>query len=189
MIEDLPILDRINRWDEQSLRLIYKQHYKLLVAFGMQITGNIEEAEDAVQDVLLKTWQQHNNYKTEGQLRAYLFNAVRNRCLTMLDHHQVTQKHKEHVIREFREMEMESEETIALHKEEVYRQVFEAIDRMPDKQKEIFLLAIEGKQNKEIAEILQISVNTVKSQKRRGIDRLRDTLTPEALSILLLLLN
>ncbi len=184
----VPMLERINKWDENALRLIYKQHYKMLVAFGMQIIGNMEEAEDAVQDVLINTWQQHNSYKTQGQLRAYLFNAVRNRCLTLLEHQQVTISHQDRLRREYREMLLENDDTIALHKEEVYRQVFEAIDKMPGKQKEIFLLAIEGKQNREIAEILNISVNTVKSQKRRGFERLRDTLSQEALSIFLLLI-
>ena len=50
------MLESINRWDEQSLKLIYQYHYKMLVAFGMQILNNLEEAEDAVQDVILKTW-------------------------------------------------------------------------------------------------------------------------------------
>ena len=183
------MLESINRWDEQSLRLIYKQHYKLLVAFGMQVIGNIEEAEDAVQDVLFSTWQQHNTFQTEGQLRAYLYYAVRNRCLSMLSHHHVTIEHQAEIISEFREMAMEDDKTIALHKEEVYRQIFEAIDQMPVKQREIFLLTIEGKGNKEIASLLNITLNTVKSQKRRGIEKLRESLSPEALSILFLLLT
>ncbi len=182
-------IDRINQWDEQTLRLIYKQHYKMLVGFAMQLLGNLEEAEDAVQDVILNTWQQHNNYQTEGQFRVYLFNAVRNRCLSRLEHLQVTINHQDRLKREYREMMLEDSMTIALHKEEVYRQLFLAIDQMPDKQREIFLLAIEGKQNKEIADILKISVNTVKSQKRRGIERLRETLHPEALLLLSILLQ
>ena len=183
------MLESINRWDEQSLKLIYQYHYKMLVAFGMQILNNLEEAEDAVQDVILKTWQQKNTFETDGQLRAYLFNGVRNRCLTMMEHKQVVISHQERLQREFREMALEDNKTIALHKEEVYRQVFMAIDQLPEKQKEIFLLAIEGKQNKEISEILNLSVNTIKSQKRRGIERLRNMLNPEALLLLLALID
>lgn len=183
------MLESINKWDENALRLIYKQHYKLLVAFAMQILCCMEEAEDAVQDVLLNTWQQKNIFQTNGQLRAYLYNAVRNRCLTMLEHQQVTINHQERLRREYREMLLENDDTIALHKEEVYRQLFAAIDQMPEKQKQIFLLAIEGKQNREIAEILNISTNTVKSQKRRGIERLRETISPETLLLLILLIK
>ncbi len=186
---DVPaILECINQWDENALRMIYKQHYKLLVGFAVQILNDMNEAEDAVQDVLLSTWQQQNTFQTQGQLRAYLFNAVRNRCLTLREHKQVTINHQERITREFREMAMEDSETIALHKEEVYRQLFEAIDKMPASQRAIFLLAIEGKRNAEIAEILQISINTVKSQKRRGIERLRQSLSPEATILLIMLL-
>ncbi|MBP5277149.1 MAG: RNA polymerase sigma-70 factor [Prevotella sp.] len=188
MTDRTAILKSINQWDDHALRLIYKEHYKMLVGYAMQLLGSMEEAEDAVQDVMLKTWQQHNTFNSEGQLRVYLFNAVRNQCLTRLEHLQVTINHQDHYKREYREMMLEDNETIALHKEEVYRQLIMAIDKMPAKQRDIFLLAIEGKQNKEIAEILHLSINTVKSHKRRGVERLRETLSPEALLLLSLLL-
>ena len=60
---------------------------------------------------------------------------------------------------------------------------------MPSKQRKIFLLAIEGKRNSEIAEILETNINTVKALKRRGIARLRATLQPDALLLLALLLE
>lgn len=188
MTEGSAILQCINQWDENALRMIYKQHYKMLVGFAMQLLGNLEEAEDVVQDVILNTWQQQNQFHSEGQLRTYLFNAVRNRSLSRLEHLQVALHHQDRIKREYREMQLEENDTIALHKEEVYRQLFLAIDQMPRKQRDIFLLAIEGKQNKEIAEILDININTVKSHKRRGIERLRETLNPEALLLLSLLL-
>ena len=188
MKEERTNIEFINHWDDHSLRLIYKQHYRLLVAYAIQLLGDRAEAEDAVQDVILNTWQQRNTFNTEGQFRTYLFNAVRNRCLTILEHLQVTINHQDRLRREYREMALE-DNTIALHKEEVYRILFAAIDKMPPKQRKIFLLAIEGKRNSEIAEILQTNINTVKSLKRRGIERLRNTLNPEALFLLLMLLK
>ena len=188
MIESSVIIETINRWNEDSLRLIYTHHYKLLMAYAIQLLGERTEAEDAVQDVLLNTWEQRNAYETERHLRTYLFNAVRNRCLTILNHLNVTVSHQERLRREYREMALE-DHSIALHKEEVYRQLFLAIDQMPSKQRKIFLLAIEGKRNSEIAEISETNINTVKALKRRGIARLRATLQPDALLLLALLLE
>ena len=75
------------------------------------------------------------------------------------------------------------------NKEEIYRQLFLAIDKLPPRQREVFLLCMEGKKNKEIAEQLQISAETVKMQKRRAIGRLREQLAPMALALLYLKLS
>ena len=67
--------------------------------------------------------------------------------------------------------------------------LFEAIDSLPKKQREIFLLTMKGKKNSEIAEAMNISVNTVKSQKKSGLEKLRDRLTPESFMLFLFLIN
>ena len=55
MIESSAIIETINCWNDDSLRLIYTHHYKLLMAYAIQLLGECTEAEDAVQDVLLNT--------------------------------------------------------------------------------------------------------------------------------------
>jgi len=83
---------------------------------------------------------------------------------------------------------MDANGDLKLHKEEVYSMLFEAIDSLPEKQREIFLLAMKGKKNSEIAEAMRISVNTVKSQKRSGLEKLRNRLSPEVYLIAFLFL-
>ena len=62
-------------------------------------------------------------------------------------------------------------------REDIYRQLFEAIDNLPPRQREIFMSVMEGKKNKEIAEALGISVFTVKVQRQRAMHTLRNKLT------------
>ena len=62
-------------------------------------------------------------------------------------------------------------------KEEVYNQLFAAIDRLPKRQREVLLHTMEKRKVKEIAELMDISVNSVKTQKQRAIETLRKTLT------------
>ena len=59
-------------------------------------------------------------------------------------------------------------------KEEIYRQLYLAIDRLPKKCREIFLMYMDGKKNEEIAQILSISIETVKTQKKRAMRFLKD---------------
>lgn len=81
--------------------------------------------------------------------------------------------------------ELPRDDSEAFNKEEIYRQLFLAIDELPPRQREVFLLCMEGKKNREIAEQLGISAETVKVQKRRAIDNLRGKLSPVALMVCL----
>lgn len=58
-------------------------------------------------------------------------------------------------------------------REELYRQLFEAIDELPARCREVFLMHLEGKGNEDIARELALSVLTVKTQKRRAMAYLR----------------
>ena len=60
--------------------------------------------------------------------------------------------------------------------EEEYRHLFQAIDKLPSRCREIFLLSLEGKKNKEIAEMLQYPQRLIKTQKIRAINRLKKIL-------------
>ena len=71
--------------------------------------------------------------------------------------------------------DMDNDETYV--REDIYRQLFEAIDRLPSRQREIFVSVMEGKKNQEIAEALGISVFTVKVQRQRAMHTLRNKLT------------
>ena len=74
-------------------------------------------------------------------------------------------------------------------KEEIYNQLFAAIDRLPERQREVLLLTMEKRKVKEIAEALQISANSVKKQKQRALDTLRDMLTDTQMLLLLQMLS
>ena len=64
----------------------------------------------------------------------------------------------------------------AVNDEEIYRHLFKLIDELPPRCREIFLLYMEGKKNEEIAAMLQLSVETVKTQKKRAMAYIRDNL-------------
>ncbi|MGI6232693.1 MAG: RNA polymerase sigma factor, partial [Prevotella sp.] len=70
--------------------------------------------------------------------------------------------------------------------EEVYRQLFEQIDKLPERQRKTFLLAMEGHNNAEIAQIMSVSIETVKTQKRRATAVLRSKLGDKKLMLVLM---
>ena len=59
-------------------------------------------------------------------------------------------------------------------REEIYRELFLAIQELPDRSREVFELHLQGKKNEEIAEVLGISVLTVKSHKQNALRCLKE---------------
>lgn len=171
-------IEEICRWDDRTMKHLYGHYYKALVAYGMQIVGEQEAAEDIVQDFLFALWERRQQFSSMSALRAYIYNGIRNRALNHLRHKNVEER--------FKEWEEPSE---SLNREEIYRQLFLAIDELPPRQREIFLMAMEGKKNMEIAQQLAISAETVKVHKRRAMGTLKSRLTPELMVLLATIIN
>ena len=182
-------LNVIQLWDNRAMEVLYDYFYKALVAFSTQMIGEQQAAEDIVQEVFFSVWKQKNQFRTTGAMKAYLFNAVRNESLNTLRHRKVRQETISEVQEQYKAMLLTIDEDEELHKAEVYRQMFLAIDQLPPRQREIFLMAVKGKKNTEIAKALQISVNTVKTLKRHGLETLRGRLTTDSIILLLFLLG
>ena len=75
-----------------------------------------------------------------------------------------------------------------MDRNEVWRRVLEKIDSMPPRQREVFLLLMEGNKVKDIAKMMNVSENTVKMQKKRGLSALRRQLSDKDFSFVLLTL-
>ena len=99
-----------------------------------------------------------------------MYDLVQNRCLNYLKHKMVEEKYVSYV--KVTEEEVEGE--YDLMQEEIYRELYRAVRELPEKCRGVFELHLEGKKNDEIAEILGISVLTVKSHKQNAIHFLKE---------------
>lgn len=169
------------------MEMLYRHFYRALVVFSGRMVGDRKIAEEIVQDTFVKTWQKRNTFQSQGTLKAYLYNSVRNGSISHLRHAQVERSRIEAIEREFTEMETDEVGELLIHREEIYRQLLQAIEALPAKQREIFLLSVQGKTSAEIAAEMGISPDTVKKQRQRGLARLRELLPPEAFLFLLFL--
>lgn len=66
-------IEAINRWDDDSMSVLYDEYYAALVSYGLQILHLKEEAEDVVQSVYAKLWESQPSFESTGELRRYLF--------------------------------------------------------------------------------------------------------------------
>ncbi len=155
----------------------------MLVVYAMGFVSEQGIAEDLVQELIISVWEQDNNFINIKAFKSYLYNSVKNKCINYLRHLDVKDKYVQTILSDAENTAMPEEEA---EEQEMYRMVMKVIDALPERCKQVFELQMQGRKNKEIAEMLQISIETVKTQKKRAMKRLKDQLGP---GIVLLFLN
>lgn len=175
-------LKSIPKIDKKVFKIIFDEHYTPLCAFGYRYVKDTFVAEDIIQEVFGSLWEKRQDFYHEKAIKAFLYTSVRNNCLNHLKHKAVLEKHEERLI-----YELESESFFTQHviEEETFNQLYAEIEHLPNAAKKIILLALKGLKNKEIAEALNISENTVKTQKKIAYSKLKKGLSPIVNGILL----
>ncbi|MCI6617460.1 MAG: RNA polymerase sigma-70 factor [Prevotella sp.] len=178
-------IEAIGRWDEHAFYLLYDRYYKALTYYASKITGVMDISEDLVQELFSQIYESRLHFDSVAHLNAYLYNSVRNSAMDYVRHKNVEQSY---ILRETEQSHVyplneDGEE--GLFREEFYHELFMFIDRMPHRQREVFLMYMDGKKNKEIADALHISLETVKTQKKRAMAMLRQKMSPKSYVMLL----
>ncbi|MCD0490426.1 RNA polymerase sigma-70 factor [Pedobacter sp. MC2016-14] len=173
--------------DQNAFSQIFNHFYQSLCYFGERITGDDMSTEDIVQDIFVRLWQKYADFETIESLKSFLFVSVRNACFNYLERNAVKLKHQEHL--SFQGEIQEITVLQAMIRAEVLRQVFDAVDTLPEQCRRVIKMTFEeGKKPKEIAEELGVTVSTVNNQKMRGISLLKDRLPGDELTIALSIL-
>jgi RNA polymerase sigma-70 factor (ECF subfamily) len=130
-----------------------------------------DECEDLVQDVFVGLWEKENSFPDEISLKVYLYKTVRNKCYNVIKHNKIKNKYAENVIQSLEDDNLFLKQVL---EEEIVRQLYHAIEVLPQRKKEIIKLSLKGLKNNEIAEELQIKLQTVKTLKSQSYKILRE---------------
>ena len=155
--------------DEAQFRFIFDKYYITLCMFANQYVEDDALAADIVQECFVKLWQLRDDFMYVHQIKSFLYTSVRNKSLNELEHTKVMNEYAQKVM----EMGKDSFFQDKVIAKESYRILVDAIDKLPPQMKNIMRLALEGKTNPEIAEALNISGETVHSQKKIAYRKLR----------------
>lgn len=180
-------IERINRFDATAFKFLYDNYYKALAAYACRLTGAVDASEDIVQELFSTLLERKTIFPTLSALKAYMYNAVHNAALDYQRHCNVRASYRRGVAESSKPFLLNTQGEEELWDEEVYRLLFNAVDSLPARQREVFLLVIEGKKNNEIAEALGISLESVKTHTKRGMAFLRKRFGKESLVVLLLI--
>ena len=156
-----------------DFKQVFDQYFNSLVLFADRYLGEREESESLVQDAFLALWENRLEFPDELSVKAYLYSTVRNKALNVLKHRKIEQHYMNEILRD---EDAELYYMRSVIEEETRRLIFTAIDSLPEHCRKVCLLNLEGMDNQEIADELQVSLNTVKFHKKNAYKLLRDKL-------------
>lgn len=174
-LSDAELLVLLKSGDHAAFKEIFDRYNTLLVNFAAKRSNGIEEAEDVVQEIFLHIWNHSKEFAVEGSLRNYLHRAVVNRLLNLLKHQNV----QEAYIQSFQNyLDDGVNETDFRVRERVIHEIIEKeINALPPKMRQVFQLRnYKYMSNKEIAQNLGISEQTVETHIKKALKILRTKL-------------
>lgn len=162
--------------NSEEIREIYSKYHSLLCFYASKYTKSHSEAEDIVHSVFARLIEGNLSLNNESALKSYLFSAVRNAALNNIKRDVIKKKFADYTTIHDSNAD-NSGYLVDKIEAEILFELFSKLDKLPKECNRIFRLSyIEGMSNQGIAERLGISVNTVKSQKSRAKQLLRESL-------------
>lgn len=158
--------------NDSDYRRIFDDYYESLCMFASHYVEDSAMAADIVQDCFVKLWQLRTDFFYLHQVKSFLYTAVRNKSLNELEHSKIVNEYAQKLV----EKSTDSFYQEHVIEEEVYHTLTRAIDQLPNQMRAIMNLALEGMPNKEIAETLGVSVETVRTLKKIAYRKLRENL-------------
>jgi RNA polymerase sigma-70 factor, ECF subfamily len=165
---------------DNSFKTIYDEYKNLVFNLCLQYVQNTADAEDITQEVFVKLHQQLHKYDSNvASLKTWIYRITINQNLDFLKAKRA-KKRFAFISSLFKELEEEGpahfdHPGVAMEDKEEIRQLLEMINSLPDKQKTALILSkIEERPQKEIAEIMGLSLKAVESLIQRAKMNLKD---------------
>ncbi len=188
---DEELLRKFNDGDADAFATLVRRYERPLYNFILRSVRRRERADELLQDVFLKVVQRSRDFKGNSKLSTWLYTIARNLCI---DHSRkmVFRRHKsldapgraaseEGPTLLERTAAEGAEPDRAAVAEDLRQRIGEAVEELPEEQKDVFLMRqVQGMRFREIAEVLGIPENTVKSRMRYALERLQRALADYA---------
>ncbi|PWL30792.1 RNA polymerase sigma-70 factor [uncultured Roseivirga sp.] len=182
--QDVALQQRLSRGDETAFQETFELYFKVLVLFATKFSLDKEAAEDLVQDVFVKLYEQRDRLQFHSSLKAFLYQSVRNRCIDLIRSTKTREKHHVEIKADTDVEGLNSEELML--QSELEEKIYQSIKQLPEQCQLIFKMnRFEGKKNQEIANELNISKRTVETQISKALKRLREDIYPYLKAVLL----
>lgn len=159
--------------DRAIFEEVYRLYYTPLCFYCARYVGDIDEAEEIVQNLFFKVWLNRDSMDISNSLKSYLYRSVQNHSLNYLNQNILKKKYildKKHLLTANYDTGQQR-----LEDEELQKLLKRALLQLPEKRRKIFELSrFNGLKYNQIAEQLTISVKTVETQMTKALKHLRE---------------
>ncbi len=184
---DEQLFNLIESGDKIAFTEVYNRYHRLLYSVSYRYLMDREKSEEAVQYVFVRLWEFRSDLNIGISLKNYLFTMTKNYVLNVIrNENSVIEKQYELAQRT---SEYEDDFIEKLENRERMDIFYKALDKLPEQKREICLMKVrEELSNKEIAERMNLSVNTIKTHYSEALKLLRMHLKKMLMIILFLIL-
>jgi RNA polymerase sigma-70 factor (family 1) len=166
------LISKLKAGDATAFSAIFTAYYKDLVLFATRFSGDLNSAEEIVQDTFVKIWDEHETINITISLKSYLLKTVQNKCIDFYRHKKNIQAHNNFVLQNPPQFGYDTDSYILYS--ELQEQIETALKKLPDEISEAFMMnRYKGLKYHEIATIMGVSVRTVEVRIGRALNMLR----------------
>lgn len=171
-LPDQKLVSFLKEDNEHAFVELYERYKGVLHVHAYKKLGDFEEAKDVVQELFVNIWDKRYVLPDTTNFSGYLYRGLRNRIFNIFAHNEVKAQYATAFMNSQSEASVITDESVRAN--ELAQQIEAAVNELPDKMREVFLLSREGQlSHKEIAERLSISEHTVKNHIKKALKSLR----------------
>lgn len=181
------LIESLKNGDEKAYNYLIDTYHHKLCVYANSLVKNIYSAEDIVQNVFIKVWEQRTRLKTNHAIKSFLYKLVYNEFIDLYRKNQSLFSLEKSYYDALNSIVLEDDSESL---QRVINVVNKEIQNLPPKCKEVFILSKkEGLTNIEIAEHLDVSIKTVEAQITKAFSILRSSLDEKIKNFLFLLFS
>ena len=159
---------------------LFKSYFQDLMRFVCSYVNDEEVAKDIVHDVFFALLRNKKRLDVSYSMKSYLFTLARNYALNYLKHLRVIAMNE----REVSDLLENAGEELGVYEERLNR-LNEKLAELPEKQREVLMKCfVEGRKYKDVADEMEISVNSLKTHISRGLKFLRNELREDVVLLM-----
>jgi RNA polymerase sigma-70 factor (ECF subfamily) len=177
-MNDFVLFTKVRDGDIRAYETLFRRYYELLCRYGSKITGNMDTAEEIVQELFYTVWKDRTNLRIAWSVKSYLYGAVRNQALQHLEHLQVRERYCQKVMAdEIPESDPHDSPQKILEYKELEQRLEFALEKLPKRRRDIFRMhRFDGKKYEQIAQEMSLSVKTIEAEMTKALRLLRKKL-------------
>ena len=169
---DKVLMIAIGNNDYISYNKLFDRYYGRLCQYVYSLLMDRNDAEDVVQELFLNLWKNRGRIEIKENVSGYLYRMAKHLALNF-----IRSKVQTGSLSENQDLLLLSYEDNQLETEEFRIALYDCIDHLPDRSREVLLLhRVKGLKQKEISEKLSISVKTIKNLIWKSLQKLKECL-------------